>query len=498
MCGERSKCVVWMPLSSDALRHEEFFIGVASAVGCGLIVLTYLFFPNLRKLRYVELVFYVGVNDLMSSIGLALGPSPNGSVECWYQGLSSNGNILSAMFWTNIITYQVYHVVVNKGSVLKDMFYIHCICWGLPWILTFVPLSTSTYGNPDDEETWCFVADTSYSPPWSELFWAITSFYAWVWIAMLWSLYMIVSIALKLRKMQIVPDVVQATIGKLVLYPVIITVCWTLNTAANLYIFSTGKAYTDLNNSWSLVANLGVATATSQGFLNACVFFGTNPLVREHWASLFCDLYFNICCCNCGAAQAGSGSEKDQILADLEAARSSSNLSTPDSITRLNTLQNSVAGIGTHPTIAAGNILPQNRGASMNSNSSGARGGSSISVGSSLHSSAHVRGLKLVTALEQQADYIGDASLPYTGHRTVGITPNTAGASSSGGGDDGRDAAEEAGVGGVDNGAEVHDVSRESAFLSSVESAGAPVTAFLHGIQRTASGEFIYSFIYIF
>lgn len=472
-----------MPLSSSALGVEEFAIGVASAVGCGLIVLTYLFFPNLRKLRYVELVFYVGVNDLMSSIGLALGPSPNGSVACWYQGLTSTGSFLSAIFWTNIITYQVYQVVVNEGAVLKNMFYIHCVCWGLPLLLTFLPLTTNTYSNVDDEETWCFVADTSSSPPWSVLFWVVASFYAWVWMAMLWSLFMIVSITLKLRKLRIVPDVVMSTVAKLALYPVIITVCWTLNTVANLYIFIVDKTYNEVSSSWTLAANLGVAMAASQGFLNACVFFGMNPLVREHWACLLRDLYFNICCCNCGAEVDALESEKSQILADLEAARSSS-VSNDDAVTKLNTQQNSVGITGTGAAVPAANVVA-NRGASIQSNPT-ARGSSSIQgIGSA-------RGLKLMLALEHQPDFIGSASVSsmYVHNNSSLGLPYAVGGSNGGAGGAGGAGASSSNSGGGGDGA----MHRESEFLSSVESTGAPITALMHGLQRTASGECFHCF----
>lgn len=466
-----------MTLSSDALEYEEFYIGIISSVGCGLIVLTYLLFPNLRKLRYVELVFYVGINDLMSSIGLALGPSPDGSAACWYQGLSSTGNYLSAIFWTNIITYQVYQVVVNEGTVLKNMFYYHCICWGLPLLLTFIPLSTNTYNNPDDEQTWCFVADTSESPSWSVLFWVIVSFYAWVWLAMAGSLFMIVSIALKLRKLQIVPEVILSTIGKLALYPIIIVVCWSLNTIANLYIFSTGKAYTDMSSSWSLVANLGVAMSTSQGVLNACVFFGMNPLVREHWGCLLYDLYFNICCCNCGAELDAGEAEKNEILSDLEAARGS-NLS-QDPQTKLNTLQNSTALPAT-VTVPLPNVI--NRGASIQSNPT-------TRTNSSLQ---NARGLKMMMELESQADFVGNPSVSsmYVHNNSSLGLPYAANASNS---------TNSAGANGGSGttGGRVRSGSEERAYLSSIESTSAPITTLMQGLQRTTSGEYVSLMVYM-
>ena len=110
---------------SSSLAYDEIAAGSASACGSLIIILTYLLFSNLRKLRYIELVFYVAVNDFIASIGLALGPSPNDSFACWFQGLSSTINFISSAFWTVIILYQVYLVVVQNGKVLQNMFWIH-------------------------------------------------------------------------------------------------------------------------------------------------------------------------------------------------------------------------------------------------------------------------------------------------------------------------------------------------------------------------------------
>eukprot|EP01032_Pedospumella_encystans_P020686 gene20686-23494_t len=457
-----------MPLSARVLQYEEFVIGIASAVGCGLIVLTYLFFPNLRKLRYVELVFYVAINDLMASIGMTFGPSENGSAECWYQGLSSTGNYLSSVFWTSLITYQMYQVVVNEGKVVKNMFYVHCFCWGVPLLLTFIPLSTSTYANPDDEATWCFVADRHNSPPWSQLFWFIVSFYAWLWLAMLCSVYMLVSIVLKLRKLEVVPNLISSTVGKLALYPIIITVCWTVNTIANIYTFSTNKSLNDLNSSWSMMVNLGIVFATLQGFLNAVVFFGMNPLVREHWGCLLYDLYLNIFCCNCGAPiMATDPAENDnkKILADLEAARNShvshnSDNSEEQDVTRLNTLRNSTAG------------LPVNN----NNLSMGASSMNRTTTGTgSMHTSTTSKGLKMIQAIESEPDFVGAQSLSsmYAPNTFVSIHNHNNGSTAGGGNGDNTSGSR------FDNNGE---------YLYSVEIVSAPISTLMTGLKKTADG----------
>ena len=82
-------------------------VGSVSAVFSFAALVTYLLFKPLRSLRYVELVFYVSINDFIASVGVALGAQPNGSFECIFQGYSSNANYLSSILWTTVITYQV-------------------------------------------------------------------------------------------------------------------------------------------------------------------------------------------------------------------------------------------------------------------------------------------------------------------------------------------------------------------------------------------------------
>lgn len=441
-----------MAISRNDVRYEDLGLGVASAVGCGLIILTYLFFPNLRKLRYVELVFYVAINDLMASVGMALGPSENGSVECWYQGLSSTGNFLSSVFWTCLITYQVYEVVVNEGTVITRMFYVHCFCWGMPILLTFIPLTTNTYNNPDDEPTWCFVADRSDSPPWGQLFWFIASFYAWLWISMLWSTFMLVSIVLKLRRLEVVPAVITNTIGKLALYPVIITLCWTLNTVALIYRHSHNRTIANLSTPWSLVNNLGIAGANLQGFLNALVFFGVNPLVRAHWKALCYDAFTCVCCHS-------EVTEDQKILNDLEDARKS-RLTESSEVnhdeTRLNTLRNSTALPGGAHT--GGNNNNNSRGQSMHSNSRSS---------TSRQSSKHTR---LSLATEHEPDFIGTPSinsLYVHNNSSLGVNNHNNNKYNGDGDGDGEES-----DGRFD--------SRES---------NAPITSMMAGLKRTADGE---------
>lgn len=99
--------------------YKEQVPGIISCISCFFVIITYLLFRDLRDLRYVELVFYVTINDLLASIGISLGKTPNGSFECWFQGITTNFNYLSSIFWTTIITYQVNIYSISTLSNLS-------------------------------------------------------------------------------------------------------------------------------------------------------------------------------------------------------------------------------------------------------------------------------------------------------------------------------------------------------------------------------------------
>lgn len=75
---------------------------------------------------------------------------PNGTFACWFQDVTTNANNMSSAFWTTVIAYQLW-VVVLKGQTIKDMRLFHAVCWVLPFVLCFLPLSTNTFGKSDDE-----------------------------------------------------------------------------------------------------------------------------------------------------------------------------------------------------------------------------------------------------------------------------------------------------------------------------------------------------------
>ncbi len=270
----------------------ESIVGAISCFGCFTVIITYLTFADIRCLRYVELVFYVSLNDIIASVGVALGASPTNSVECWYQGLTSNINYLSSILWTSVISYQLW-LVVHQGVTLqkKDMQIIHVVCWGFPVVVALLPLTTNTYGNEDDQSAWCFISELNSSPSWGLLLWEMLSFYLWVWVAI------IVNVVLLFRTRGLLSAILVAgnadveaarnitnKINKLIWYPRILILCWLPSTIVDLSkIFYTP----DENSEGNVYGNrISTVFAVSQGWLLAVAFFTMNPIIRYKWRGL--------------------------------------------------------------------------------------------------------------------------------------------------------------------------------------------------------------------
>jgi tellurite resistance protein TehA-like permease len=215
---------------------------------------------------------------------MALGNTPNGSFACWFQGLFTNYNYLSSIMWSTVITYQVWLIVCRK-DVIKDLTGAHILCWGLPLVVTLLPLTTSTYANPEEDQGWCFVANRSDSPSWSLLFWFIVAYYLWVWIAILLNLFFMCGIAYRLYRMKEVPLRVKATIRKLIMYPIVVSFCWTPLTVWDMYTQADNGE--GIHSRWDIYYGMANILAISQGFLFSSVFFMLNPMVRTAWKELF-------------------------------------------------------------------------------------------------------------------------------------------------------------------------------------------------------------------
>jgi len=162
------------------------------------------------------------------------------------------------------------------------------LCWGIPIIVTFLPLINSTYGSPDEQD-WCWVVSTSNSPSWAPLFWYWMSFYAWMWMGFIVDVSMIIALIFQFE--HLAPSTlnrVRKAFRTCAGYPFILLVCWG------------GSAVTDFltyqNPNFELNCFVDTFVAVmdcSLGFLSSIYFWCNEPTLRREWV-LLASVHFSL------------------------------------------------------------------------------------------------------------------------------------------------------------------------------------------------------------
>lgn len=135
-----------------------------------------------------------------------------------------------------------------------------------------------------------FIAEDS--PDWTVPMWDILSYYLWVWLSILTSFYFIISARRAVRRAPQETELQKKNaamsylkIRRLVLYPIIISLCWIISTVTDLYVSYHAEVSVH-------VYNAATFFAATQGVFLTIVFFCVNPMIRHKWMVLFENLYF--------------------------------------------------------------------------------------------------------------------------------------------------------------------------------------------------------------
>ncbi len=114
---------------------------------------------------------------------------------------------------------------------------VYIACWPIPIILTFLPLSTMTFGNLHDDHGFCFLdLEDGSNDRVTAVLWILVSFYVWMFIAafIYFILFCYISYRFYNYKSEFA-DLMYKAILRLSWYPIIIFVCWTFTTFDDLY-----------------------------------------------------------------------------------------------------------------------------------------------------------------------------------------------------------------------------------------------------------------------
>ncbi len=117
--------------TTETANNIFHVLGFLAAICSLFAVLTYIIFPPLRRLRYIELLFYISVSGCIAALALSIGRQKDGSNLCNVQGVVANIFLLSMVLWTTVVSYQLYLVIFYK-QVIRDLSIFHVLCWGVP------------------------------------------------------------------------------------------------------------------------------------------------------------------------------------------------------------------------------------------------------------------------------------------------------------------------------------------------------------------------------
>jgi hypothetical protein len=123
-----------------------------SIFGSISILAKYLRHPYLQKKEVNKVICCVALCDFFFSLGTLIGRPMDGTWACWIQSAVTTYFSLVSIFWTTVIAFMLYQLVHHKQSEQMKCFRsykVHSFCWIFPIVLTFAPLSTNTYGNPN-------------------------------------------------------------------------------------------------------------------------------------------------------------------------------------------------------------------------------------------------------------------------------------------------------------------------------------------------------------
>jgi hypothetical protein len=105
-----------------------------------------------RGKSLIHYILMISIADTMTAIFIAVGYPLSGSVACTIQAFCRNYFARMSWFYTDVLIFQLFYVVVFKSYFLTKR-YMHAIVFTLNIVLSLVPLSTGTsYGQDDDDQ----------------------------------------------------------------------------------------------------------------------------------------------------------------------------------------------------------------------------------------------------------------------------------------------------------------------------------------------------------
>lgn len=261
-------------------------ISVISIIICAFTIFLYYKYPRMQQKSLYTVVNYMCFCCIFTSIGIALGLPRNGTFKCYLQAFLTNVFPLATIFWTTTIAYMVFGIIYRSRKIDIHSKPVLALTFILPVILTLLPLSTETFGSPQDKDDWCFVREraSSNAPEWTTMFWSMFCFYAWIFLtALIYLVLIFITIrhVYKLRGLvegsSVTLDKMEASLFKLIWYPLISLIVWG---PAAVYDFAELYHATSGQFSGNFLEYVAYLFPGLHGILICIAFFATNTDVR--------------------------------------------------------------------------------------------------------------------------------------------------------------------------------------------------------------------------
>jgi hypothetical protein len=295
-------------------------IGLLSTIICLLALAFYfLVIPPKKRNALNTVCCFITFADLCSSCGLIFGFSQDRTYICQAQAFLTNIGPLWSMFWTlraAVIVLEIIHRNQNyspesisttpsslsissrftfplsspsptnqRESNFESSFHWHIFCWIWPLILSLLILTTNRYGCGGDEDIcWCFIANRSNSPDWTQAFWTISAFYFWVWSSIL--IFTLVFFAAlyqcrQYRKSSLHISVDEVIIRTLLPYLLVLVICWIYPTIFDVAVAIDPNSILVTSHLSLLIASI---LPTLQGLLTGIIFIRST--IRQFYSQL--------------------------------------------------------------------------------------------------------------------------------------------------------------------------------------------------------------------
>lgn len=257
-----------------------------SLISCFAVITSYAIFRHLLKGYYLRVVLYMALCNFMVAIGGLLGPNVPNSLDeprCYIQYFLMNYFQIASCLWCASISINLHYLIVKGKQVEKSKYrnYIHIVCWIIPLIATFLPLTMNDVSVDDDYGSICYLVGRSYSHPHATLFWAIFSKYLWIWLAYFGMIFFMLVVIYKSRTTsKSLNEKIAKAIRKLRLYPIVLISQWTLATIQSMMGYSVNEGLPDdgfITYRFFLF---------SGGVFMSIIFFATNQSIVNGWKNV--------------------------------------------------------------------------------------------------------------------------------------------------------------------------------------------------------------------